>query len=49
METIYARVWQEQGEPDNVFAAQHCHGYDVYGDLDGSCKPDRISVTAVNI
>jgi len=35
METIYTRIWQEQAEPDNAFAALscHCHGYDVYGEL----------------
>ena len=35
METIHTRIWQEQAEPDNAFAAQscHCHGYDVYGEL----------------
>lgn len=35
METISTRIWQEEAEPDNAFAALscHCHGYDVYGDL----------------
>lgn len=35
METIHTRIWQEEAEPDNAFAALscHCHGYDVYGDL----------------
>ncbi|HUW00286.1 MAG TPA: hypothetical protein VMV88_09025 [Gallionella sp.] len=35
METIHTRIWQEQAEPDNPFAALscHCHGYDVYGEL----------------
>ncbi|OGS95824.1 MAG: citryl-CoA lyase [Gallionellales bacterium RIFCSPLOWO2_02_FULL_57_47] len=35
METIHTRIWQEEAEPDNSFAAAtcHCHGYDVYGDL----------------
>ena len=35
METIRTRIWQEEAEPDNAFAALscHCHGYDVYGDL----------------
>ena len=35
METIHTRIWQEQAEPDNAFAALscHCHGYDVYGEL----------------
>jgi citrate synthase len=35
METIHTRIWQEDAEPDNAFAALscHCHGYDVYGEL----------------
>jgi len=35
METIHTRIWQEEAEPDNAFAAKscHCHGYDVYGEL----------------
>lgn len=35
METIRTRIWQEEAEPDNAFAAAscHCHGYDVYGEL----------------
>jgi len=35
METIRTRIWQEEAESDNAFAASscHCHGYDVYGDL----------------
>ena len=35
METIHTRIWQEEAEPDNAFAALscHCHGYDVYGEL----------------
>jgi len=34
-ESIRTRIWQEQAEPDNAFAALscHCHGYDVYGEL----------------
>jgi citrate synthase len=34
-ESIRTRIWQEEAEPDNAFAALscHCHGYDVYGDL----------------
>ena len=33
--SIHTRIWQEEAEPDNAFAAAscHCHGYDVYGDL----------------
>ena len=35
METIHTRIWEEEAEPDNAFAALscHCHGYDVYGEL----------------
>lgn len=34
-ESIHTRIWREEAEPDNAFAAAscHCHGYDVYGDL----------------
>ena len=34
-EYIHTRIWQEEAEPDNAFAALscHCHGYDVYGEL----------------
>lgn len=34
-EVIHTRIWQEEPEPDNAFAAAscHCHGYDVYGEL----------------
>jgi len=34
-ESIRTRIWQEEAEPDNAFAAAscHCHGYDVYGEL----------------
>lgn len=33
--SIHTRIWQEEAEPDNAFAAAscHCHGYDVYGEL----------------
>ena len=35
MEAIHTRIWQEEAEPDNAFAARscRCHGYDVYGEL----------------
>jgi len=35
LETIRTRIWQEESEPDNAFAALscHCYGYDVYNDL----------------
>jgi citrate synthase len=34
-ETIHTRIWQEEAEPDNAFAARscRCHGYDVYGEM----------------
>ena len=37
METIHTRIWQEEAEADNPFAAAscHCHGYDVYGEMLG--------------
>lgn len=36
-ETIRTRIWREEPEADNPFAAAkcHCHGYDVYGDVLG--------------
>lgn len=36
-ETIRTRIWREEPEPDNPFAAAacYCHGYDVFGDLLG--------------
>lgn len=36
-ETIRSRIWREEAEPDNPFAAAacYCHGYDVYGDILG--------------
>ncbi|MDX8385500.1 MAG: hypothetical protein R8M11_03170, partial [Gallionella sp.] len=39
-EVIHTRIWQEEAEPDNAFAALscHCHGYDVYGDLLGKAS-----------
>jgi len=35
LETIHTRIWKEEAEPDNAFAALscHCYGYDVYNDL----------------
>jgi citrate synthase len=34
-EVINSRIWKEDAEPDNPFAAQtcRCYGYDGYGDL----------------
>lgn len=36
-ETIRTRIWREEPETDNPFAAAHCycHGYDVYGEILG--------------
>ena len=36
-ENIRTRIWREEAEPDNPFAAAacYCHGYDVYGDVLG--------------
>ena len=32
---IHTRIWSEEPEPDNPFAARtaYCHGYDVYGEI----------------
>lgn len=37
-ETIRSRIWREEAEPDNPFAAArcYCHGYDVYGEVLGN-------------
>ena len=37
---IRTRIWQEEPEPDNPFAARiaRCHGYDVYGDMLGKAS-----------
>jgi citrate synthase len=34
-DVIHSRIWEEEPEPNNPFAAQRCYcaGYDVYGDL----------------
>ncbi|RKZ93747.1 MAG: citryl-CoA lyase [Candidatus Parabeggiatoa sp. nov. 1] len=39
-EVIHSRIWEEEAEPDNPFAAAacYCHGYDVYGDLLGKAS-----------
>ena len=36
-EQITSKIWREEAEPDNPFAAakSHCAGFDVYGDLLG--------------
>ncbi len=37
---IHTRIWEEEAEADNPFAAatSYCHGYDVYGDLLGKAS-----------
>lgn len=39
-ETIRTRIWLEEPEPDNPFAARaaYCHGYDVYGEMLGRAR-----------
>ncbi|GAB6042119.1 citrate synthase family protein [Endothiovibrio diazotrophicus] len=39
-DTIRSRIWSEEAEPDNPFAARvcRCAGYDVYGDLLGKAS-----------
>lgn len=39
-EQIHTRIWLEEQEPDNPFAAKtaYCHGYDVYGELLGQAR-----------
>ena len=39
-EVIHSRIWQEEAESDNAFAAASCHcpGYDVYGELLGNAS-----------
>lgn len=39
-EKIRTRIWSEEPEPDNPFAAAvcYCHGYDVYGDILGKAS-----------
>ncbi len=37
---IHSRIWREEPEPDNPFAAQaaYCRGYDVYGEMLGHAR-----------
>jgi citrate synthase len=37
---LHTRIWQEEPEPDNAFAARaaFCHGYDVYGEMLGRVR-----------
>jgi citrate synthase len=39
-ESIRSRIWREEAEADNPFAAAacYCHGYDVYGDVLGKAS-----------
>jgi citrate synthase len=39
-EVIHSRIWQEEAEADNPFAARvaWCHGFDVYGDMLGKAR-----------
>lgn len=39
-EHIHTRIWREEPEPDNPFAARtaYCHGYDVYGEMLGQSR-----------
>lgn len=39
-ESIHTRIWREEPEPDNPFAAKaaYCHGYDVYGQMLGHAR-----------
>jgi citrate synthase len=37
---IHSRIWREEPEPDNPFAARaaYCRGYDVYGEMLGQAR-----------
>lgn len=39
-DVIHTRIWQEEPEADNPFAARaaYCHGYDVYGEMLGQAR-----------
>lgn len=39
-DAIRSRIWREEPEPDNPFAARaaYCHGYDVYGEMLGQAR-----------
>jgi citrate synthase len=39
-EYIHTRIWQEEPDPNNMFAASaaYCHGYDVVGDMLGNAR-----------
>lgn len=38
--TVHSRIWREEPEPDNPFAARaaYCRGYDVYGEMLGHAR-----------
>jgi citrate synthase len=38
--TVHSRIWREEPEPDNPFAARtaYCRGYDVYGEMLGQAR-----------
>jgi citrate synthase len=40
MQYLQSRIWLEEPEPDNPFAARaaFCHGYDVYGEMIGRAR-----------
>ncbi len=39
-EAIHTRIWREEAEPDNPFAARaaYCRGYDVFGQMVGNAR-----------
>lgn len=39
-EAIHTRIWHEEAEPDNPFAARaaYCRGYDVFGQMVGNAR-----------
>jgi citrate synthase len=38
--TVHSRIWREEAEPDNRFAARaaYCRGFDVYGEMLGQAR-----------
>lgn len=40
VEYVHTRIWQEEADPNNGFAASaaYCHGYDVVGDMLGNAR-----------
>lgn len=39
-DVIHTKIWREEAEADNPFAARaaYCHGYDVFGDMVGQAR-----------